>query len=90
MFNFGNEYWQKNRDLIPAVCYGLDRQAIIDAVILGQGMPAYGPLQRNIYNYEDVEHYDTILKKQKKFWKLQDARWVMTDSIIVTAKKWDL
>ena len=28
----------------------------------------------------------TILKKQKKFWKLQDARWVMTDSIIVTAK----
>ena len=48
MFNFGNEYWQKNRDLIPAVCYGLDRQAIIDAVILGQGMPAYGPLQRNM------------------------------------------
>ena len=32
----------------------------------------------------------TILRNQKKFWKLQDARWVMTDSIIVTAKKWDL
>ena len=40
MFNFGNEYWQKNRDLIPAVCYGLDRQAIIDAVILGQSRRA--------------------------------------------------
>ena len=66
MFNFGNEYWQKNRDLIPAVCYGLDRQAIIDAVILGQGMPAYGPLQRNIYNYEDVEHYDYNPEKAKK------------------------
>lgn len=66
MFNFGNEYWQKNRDLIPAVCYGLDRQAIIDAVILGQGMPAYGPLQRNIYNYEDVEHYDYNPEKSKE------------------------
>ena len=66
MFNFENEYWQKNRDLIPAVCYGLDRQAIIDAVILGQGMPAYGPLQRNIYNYEDVEHYDYNPEKAKE------------------------
>lgn len=58
LFNFQNEYWQENRDLIPAVCYAIDREAIIDAVLLGQGMAAYGPLQRNIYNYEDVEHYD--------------------------------
>ena len=58
LFNFQNEYWQENRDLIPAVCYAIDRETIIDAVLLGQGMAAYGPLQRNIYNYEDVEHYD--------------------------------
>lgn len=58
LFNFQNEYWQENRDLIPAVCYAIDREAIIDAVLLGQGMAAYGPLQRNVYNYEDVEHYD--------------------------------
>lgn len=58
LFNFQNEYWQENRDLIPAVCYAIDREAIIGAVLLGQGMAAYGPLQRNIYNYEDVEHYD--------------------------------
>ena len=68
MFNFGNEYWQKNRDLIPAVCYGIDRDAIIDAVLLGQGMPAYGPLQRNIYNYEDVEHYDYNPEKAKEIY----------------------
>lgn len=66
MFNFWNEYWQKNRDLIPAVCYGLDRQAIIDAVLLGQGMAAYGPLQRNIYNNENVEHYDYDPRKAKE------------------------
>lgn len=58
LFNFNNPYWQENRDIIPAVCYAIDRQAIIDAVLLGQGMPAYGPLQRNIYNNENVEHYD--------------------------------
>lgn len=58
LFNFRNDYWKENRDLIPAVCYAIDRQAIIDAVLLGQGIAAYGPLQRNVYNNEEVEHYD--------------------------------
>ncbi len=58
LFNFQNDYWTKNKDIIPAICYAIDRQAIIDAVLLGQGIPAYGPLQRNIYNNEAVEHYD--------------------------------
>ena len=65
LFNFWNEYWQENRDLIPAVCYAMDRESIITAVLLGQGMPAYGPLQRNIYNNEDVEHYDYDPEKAK-------------------------
>lgn len=63
LFNFANEYWQKNRDLIPAVCYGIDREAIVRTVLLGQGMSAYGPLRRNIYNNENVEHYDYNPKK---------------------------
>ena len=58
LFNFWNDYWTENRDIIPAVCYSIDRQAIIDAVLLGQGIVAYGPLQRNVYNNEEVEHYD--------------------------------
>ena len=58
LFNFRSAYWQKNRDLIPAVCCGIDRQAIVGAVLLGQGIPAYGPLQRNRYNCEAVEKYD--------------------------------
>jgi len=58
LFNFQNEYWQRNRDLIPAVCYGLDRQAIVDAVLLGRGVVAYGPLQRNPYDNPDVERYE--------------------------------
>ncbi len=58
LFNFNNPFWQENRDIIPAVCHAIDRQAIIDAVLLGQGVPAYGPLQRNIYNNENVERYE--------------------------------
>ena len=66
LFNFWNDYWTENRDIIPAVCYALDRQAIIDSVLLGQGMPAYSPLQRNIYNNENVEHYDYNPEKAKE------------------------
>ncbi|MCI9431690.1 MAG: ABC transporter substrate-binding protein [Oscillospiraceae bacterium] len=58
LFNFSNPYWTENRDLIPAICYAIDRQAILDAVVLGRGVTAYGPLQRNVYNNEDVERYD--------------------------------
>lgn len=58
LYNFGNEFWQKNGDLIPAINYAIDRQAMVDAVLLGRGFPAYSPIQRNKYNYEAVEHYD--------------------------------
>lgn len=58
LYNFWNPYWQENADLIPAISYAIDREAILNAVVLGCGVVAYGPLQRNIYNYEDVEHYD--------------------------------
>ncbi len=66
LYNFRNEYWQKNADLIPAVNYAIDRQAILDAVLLGFGEVAYSPLQRNIYNYADVERYDYSPEKAAK------------------------
>lgn len=63
LYNFWNEYWQENADLIPAINYCIDRQAIIDSVLLGHGQVAYGPLQKNKYNCEDVEKYDFNLEK---------------------------
>ena len=75
LFNYANDYWTKNRDLIPAICYAIDRQAIVNAVLLGQGMTAYGPLQRNEYNNENVEHYDYNPEKAKSI--LEDAGCVM-------------
>lgn len=66
MFNFKNPFWQKNQDLIPAICYAIDRKAIVDTVLLGQGMTAYGPLQRNKFNNENVEHYDYNPQRAKE------------------------
>lgn len=87
LFNFANDYWTKNRDIIPAVCYSIDRQAIIDSVLLGEGMAAYSPLQRNIYNNENVEHYDYNPEKHRKFWKRPDAPETAMVSMSGTAKK---
>ena len=66
MFNFNNEYWQKNRCIIPAICYGINKKAIVDTVISGHGEVAYSPLQRNIYNNENVEKYEYNPQKAKE------------------------
>lgn len=66
MFNFHHEYWKKNRDLIPAVCYALDRDAMVEAVLLGQGTAAYGPLQRNRYDSEQAPKYDYQPQKARE------------------------
>lgn len=78
MFNFRNAYWTENRDIIPAICYGLDRQAIVDTVLLGHGIAAYGPLQRNIYNNEDVEQYTYDPEKAEQL--LQSVGCTMGDN----------
>ncbi len=62
LYNFRNPYWQENADLIPAISYCIDRQAIVDAVLLGKGFVAYSPIQLNRYNYADVERYDYDLE----------------------------
>lgn len=58
LYNFKHPYWQRNRDLIPAISYAVDRQAIVRDALFGHGIPAYGPLQRNRYNNPNIEHYD--------------------------------
>lgn len=66
LYNFANELWQENADIIPAINYAIDRQAIVDAVLLGGGEIAYSPLQRNRYNNESVNNYDYNLEKSKE------------------------
>ena len=82
LFNFANDYWTAHRDIIPAICYAIDRQAIVDSVLLGEGMPAYGPLQRNIYNDESVEHYDYTPDKARAI--LEDAGCTLGEQLAFT------
>ena len=77
LFNFWNDYWNENRDIIPAVCYALDREAIVDAVLLGQGEAAYGPLQRNVYNEPEVERYAYDPEKARSI--LEEAGCTLND-----------
>lgn len=75
MYNFNNEFWKKHSAIIPALNYAFDRQVMVDSVLLGQGVPAYGPLQRNSYNNENVEKYDYNPKKAKEL--IQADGWKM-------------
>ena len=58
MYNFNNPLFKEHRELPAALSRAIDRQAIIDSVLLGHGQVAYSPLQKNEYNEEDVEKYD--------------------------------
>ncbi len=55
LYNFNNEFWQRNKDAIPAISYAIDRQKMVNSVLLEKEL-YYGPLQRNKYNNEDVEN----------------------------------
>ncbi len=63
LYNFWNPYWTENADIIPAISFAIDKQAILDTVLLGNGDVAYGPLQHNKYHYEGVEKYEYDLEK---------------------------
>ena len=58
LINCAHPYWQRNRDLLPAIAYAVDRAAVINEALLGHGIPAYSPLQRSPFNNPNVEHYD--------------------------------
>ena len=60
-----------------ALNYATDGQAVVDAIAHGYGQPAYSPLQKNKFNYEDVEKYDYDVEKAASL--LKEAGWTDTD-----------
>ena len=48
LYNFNNEYWQENADLIPAINYAIDRQAIADLLVYAD--PATGLIANTVFN----------------------------------------
>lgn len=62
LYNFSYPLFAKYRELPNALSYAVDRQAIVDSVLLGKGQPAYSPLQAGPYNNPAVEkfQYDPV------------------------------
>ncbi|WP_397538822.1 ABC transporter substrate-binding protein [Rummeliibacillus pycnus] len=77
MYNFKSPFWQKNRNLIKAFNYAFNREAMLKTVLLDEGEVAYGPLQKNKYNDENVEKYNYNPKKSKQL--IEAAGWTMGD-----------
>lgn len=74
MYNFNNDLWKNNRELPAILSYAIDRQAIIDSVLLGHGQVAYSPLQAGAYNNQDIEKYDYDPQKAEKLLRQEGWR----------------
>lgn len=72
MYNRINPLWDDVR-VRQALNYAVDRQALVNGVLLGWGKPAYGPLQLSWANNPDVNQYTMDLEKAKKL--LAEAGW---------------
>lgn len=73
MYNFNNQFFSENRELPNALSYAIDRQAMVDGILLGYGEVAYSPIQRGSYNNQDIEKFDYNPDKAKEL--LEEAGW---------------
>ena len=73
LYNFNSELFSKYRELPNALSYGIDRQAIVDSILLGYGQPAYSPLQLGKYNNENIEKFEYNPSKAKQL--LEESGW---------------
>lgn len=73
LYNFNNDLFRNHRELPNALSYAIDRQAIIDTVLLGHGEVAYSPLQMGPYNNPDIETYSYDPQRAQQL--LEQAGW---------------
>ena len=70
-----SDFWKDNKDSIGVLNYAIDKQAIVDSVLVGQGETAYSPIQRNPLGTDkaaDIYPYDTAKfaeEMEKLGWK---------------------
>ena len=77
LYNFNSEFFSKYRDLPNILSYGIDRQAIVDSILLGYGKVAYSPLQAGEYVNEDIEKFEYSPAKAKEL--LEESGWKLGD-----------
>ena len=74
-YNYWNEYWQKHPELPNILSYAIDCDAIVESVLLGEGIVAYSPLQVGPYNNDSIEKFEYNPEKSKAM--LEEAGWVL-------------
>lgn len=57
MYNFNSDFC-KSQGASAILSYAIDRQAIVDSVLLGNGEVAYSPLQKTEFNNPDMKKYE--------------------------------
>lgn len=77
LYNFNNEFFQKHHEIANAFSYAIDRQKIVDTVLLGHGQKAYSPLQAGPYYNDVMEEYEynpekTVQLLESSGWKKND------------------
>ncbi|WP_425756891.1 ABC transporter substrate-binding protein [Ihubacter sp. rT4E-8] len=74
-YNFaGSPLFKEYPELSNILSYAIDRDAVIESVLLGEGQKAYSPIQKNRYNKEDIEKFEYDPQKcqellEKDGWK---------------------
>ena len=66
MYDFNRPLFKENKGIVNALNYAIDRQAILDSVLLGYGEVAYSPLQMGDYNNPDMEKFEYNPTKAKE------------------------
>ena len=72
-YNFANPYFERHPELPNILSYAIDREAIVNGVLLGQGEVAYSPLQKSAYCATDMETFAYDPEKAERL--LAEAGW---------------
>ncbi len=73
LYNFNGDFFSRHRELPNILSYAIDRQAIVDTVLMGCGEAAYSPLQKGPYVNEQMEKFE--YNPQKAMQLLEQAGW---------------
>ena len=72
-YNFNHPFFAENPELSNILSYAIDRQAIVESVLLGEGEAAYSPLQAGEYNNDSIEKFEYDPGKCMEL--LEEAGW---------------
>lgn len=77
MYNLRKDLW-KDVQLRKALNHAVDRNALVDGILIGYGKAAYSPLQLNKFNNTDIEKYQFNLEKANKL--LEEDGWIKNEN----------